>query len=259
MIRGIGSKPWIDLSAFIDWTHIEAVHNEICAALALLPTTYTGGLHKSTGREHFLNKRCLSDYHDVLLGLNEAERKTYISLDSSIPINCSNTGLLDFIPPNAAQMRYLKIAHGVYFSWQTHLVVQEIDTPCTAAHEIEKRRLLGLTFNFLHSLPFDVVLRADVLGIDPFQHAVTHRDATDECGAQEEFMLISPRGDKRLFVMDDKTDEKFYPDSRAYYFNNRDFHGVDPAPRFTYSLRVTGHFNRELREVLSGCRTDKQS
>ncbi len=54
------------------------------------------------------------------------------------------------------------------------------------------------------------------------------------------------------FVMNEKTNEKiFLPKGQhTYFFNNRDYHGVDPEPRFRYTLRVDGTFNKKLQNKL---------
>ena len=39
---------------------------------------------------------------------------------------------------------------------------------------------------------------------------------------------------------------------RPEFFNNRDYHGVDPEPIFRYTLRVDGTFTDDLTEELGG-------
>ena len=54
------------------------------------------------------------------------------------------------------------------------------------------------------------------------------------------------------FVWDEKTKEKHHLPSgaRSYFFNNRDYHGVDPEPIFKYTLRIDGTFTDEMCEKL---------
>jgi hypothetical protein len=49
-----------------------------------------------------------------------------------------------------------------------------------------------------------------------------------------------------------QTTEKIYLQERAtgYFFNNRDYHGVDPEPNFRYTLRVDGVFEDWLQDEL---------
>lgn len=55
------------------------------------------------------------------------------------------------------------------------------------------------------------------------------------------------------FIFNEKTNKKTYLEKgqQTYFFNNRDYHGVDPEPRFRYTLRVDGTFNDELQKNLS--------
>jgi hypothetical protein len=64
--------------------------------------------------------------------------------------------------------------------------------------------------------------------------------------------LFFASGSRPSFIWDEKAKKKIYLDSdaRSYFFNNRDYHGVDPEPVFRYTLRVDGTFTDELCEQL---------
>ena len=53
---------------------------------------------------------------------------------------------------------------------------------------------------------------------------------------------LCPRGDKRFYLQNDARDEPLVVEARAYWFNDMDYHGVLPDPRFRYSVRVDGTF-----------------
>ncbi len=38
--------------------------------------------------------------------------------------------------------------------------------------------------------------------------------------------------------------------TRAYFFNNRDYHGVEADPTFRYTLRVDGTFRQDVLDAL---------
>ena len=50
----------------------------------------------------------------------------------------------------------------------------------------------------------------------------------------------------------EKKKEKIYlqDGAKSYFFNNRDYHGVDPEPVYRYTLRVDGTFTDELCKEL---------
>jgi Rieske 2Fe-2S family protein len=53
--------------------------------------------------------------------------------------------------------------------------------------------------------------------------------------------------------MDADGGSKTVIDARAYWFNDMDYHGVDPAKRFRYSVRVDGVFEPDfVRRVQAG-------
>jgi Rieske 2Fe-2S family protein len=67
---------------------------------------------------------------------------------------------------------------------------------------------------------------------------------------------LDPRGNKR-FVLTDPQRERLVPvESRAYWFNDMDYHGVEADPFFRYSIRVDGVFDSKwlsgLRRRLGG-------
>jgi hypothetical protein len=62
---------------------------------------------------------------------------------------------------------------------------------------------------------------------------------------------FDPRGNKR-FVLTDRDRERRAPvESRACWFNDMDYHGVEADPFFRYSIRVDGVFDAKW---LSGLR-----
>ena len=74
-------------------------------------------------------------------------------------------------------------------------------------------------------------------------HAPAHRDT--EPGRSltvAQSISFDPRGQKRFYLMDAAGTEKTRVDARVYWFNDMDYHGVDPSPAFQYSVRVDGTF-----------------
>ena len=68
--------------------------------------------------------------------------------------------------------------------------------------------------------------------------------------APDQFITICPAGDKRLFLWDEDATKKTFVTGRAYWFNDFDYHGVEAAPFFRYSLRVDGVFQPGFLEQL---------
>lgn len=78
----------------------------------------------------------------------------------------------------------------------------------------------------------------------------THRDYPDASQPnQDEFILINFNpNNKKLFVIDNDTNEKIYISGYCNWFNTSNLHGSDPAPQACYSLRVDGVFSEEFKQ-----------
>ena len=51
-------------------------------------------------------------------------------------------------------------------------------------------------------------------------------------------------------MWDDEKQQKIHAGSRAYWFNDSDYHGVDADPFFRYSIRVDGVFRPDFLATL---------
>jgi Rieske 2Fe-2S family protein len=82
--------------------------------------------------------------------------------------------------------------------------------------------------------------RVVIFGLMPNDHAPAHRDSEpgrDLTVAQS--LSIDPRGTKE-FYLSDPDGEEVDVDSKLYWFNDMDYHGVRSQPVFRYSIRVDG-------------------
>jgi hypothetical protein len=111
----------------------------------------------------------------------------------------------------------------------------------TSGFTREARRLFPRTVAFVERLPFTHVGRCNLLGLQSNDHGTIHRDAEDDPEVGH-FITLCPRGDKGLFLWDERTGARTPIDHRAYWFDDRNYHGVEAAPHFRYSIRVDGVF-----------------
>jgi hypothetical protein len=89
------------------------------------------------------------------------------------------------------------------------------------------------------------------MGLEPNDHGTVHRDGDPAVKAEvDHFITFCPGGDKRLFLWCEDTRTELPIDRRAYWFNDSDYHGVQAAPRFRYSVRVDGVFLDEFVEKI---------
>jgi len=105
---------------------------------------------------------------------------------------------------------------------------------------------------YLDTLPFKEIGRVLFFTTYPNTGVAIHRDSPMMNHKDHNINLFFTSGSRKSFIWDEVNKKKIYLDSdaRSYYFNNRDFHGVDPEPRFRYTLRIDGTFTDELCENL---------
>lgn len=105
---------------------------------------------------------------------------------------------------------------------------------------------------YLETLPFKQIGRVLFFTTYPNTRVMIHRDAPVMDHKDHNINLFFDGGWRPSFIWDEVKKEKIYlPEgSKSYFFNNRDYHGVDSEPAFRYTLRIDGVFTDELCEEL---------
>jgi hypothetical protein len=105
---------------------------------------------------------------------------------------------------------------------------------------------------YIETLPFKTVGRVLFFTSYPQAGVVIHRDSVVAEHKDHNINLFFDGGWRPSFIWNEHKKEKVYlPNgSKSYFFNNRDYHGVDPEPVFRYTLRVDGTFTDEVCEKL---------
>jgi hypothetical protein len=99
------------------------------------------------------------------------------------------------------------------------------------------------TLAFLRSLPFREIGRAVLFGVHSNDHAPFHRDS--EPGSTlsvPQSISIYPDARKKLTLASEDGETRLAIDARLFWFNDMDYHGVEAAPEFRWSIRVDGVF-----------------
>lgn len=262
---GIGGRPWVDLEPLLELGALPDVHEEICLALAQLPADYTGGSHRSMGiMPEGREAEALVDYVEVIRGLSEDAFERFRALsDRPSALSYARRDVTTFgeereVPLSRRQMMWLKVRHGVYFPWKGYVELMPNARWEDKADPSGKRfsriatTFFPKTLAFVRSLPFEHIGRCNVMGLEAHDHGTVHRDGDPaDQAAPDEFITFCPNGDKALFLYDEGRDEEVPVTSRAYWFNDFDYHGVRAAPFFRYSVRVDGAFSPAFRSRLT--------
>ncbi len=262
-LLGVLGRPYLDLTKLLDLGALDAVHEEICLAFAQLPTSYTGGSHRSmgivpAGRASDVGR----DYGEVIRDLDDAGFARLASLADDpdafarAPRKRGGFGEERAHPLSRAQMLWLEARHGVYFPWKSYLELMPVERwedkdELGKAWSREALTFLPQTVAFLSQLPLEGIGRANVMGLKSFDHGTMHHDGPrDGSAPPAEFMMFCPAGNKELVLYDEASGEETVVRGRAFWFNDSDFHGVRAAPHFRYSLRVDGPFREDFRRTL---------
>lgn len=254
---GIWGRPYIDLRRDIDTSCFAELDDEIAYGLAQVDVSRTGGSLKQMGVvAPWVHDDPYVDYGHVLASLPQSELRRFVSLaeDPSIfdPDRLRDYQFGDETenPLSLAQIRYLAYRHDVYFPWSAcyHLLHDERweDKHSGRGKDFtaEAKALFPKTVAFVKSLPFSEIGRVVIFGLEASHHAPLHRDSEpgrDLTIAQS--ISFSPRGNKRLYLVDPDGGSRTIVRSPIYWFNDMDYHGVLPDPFFRYSVRVDGVFN----------------
>jgi Rieske 2Fe-2S family protein len=267
---GIWGEPYIDLSEFVDTRCFPELDREISTGLCHVTPGYTGGSLKWMGvvapwvasdpyRDycHVIERFSAEEFRDfVALGDDPDEGRFNVEARHSYRFGDETDN-----PLSAKQMRYLKYRYGVYFPWQVcyHFLENERWEDKHSGRDKhfaeEAERLFPRSVAFIKSLPFTEIGRAVLFGLDANDHAPAHRDS--EPGESLEIaqsISFAPRSGKRFYVCDPEDRERVVVDSPIYWFNDMDYHGVEPDPCFRYSIRVDGVFERGFRKRLEASR-----
>ncbi|HET9958473.1 MAG TPA: hypothetical protein VFQ61_28455, partial [Polyangiaceae bacterium] len=152
------------------------------------------------------------------------------------------------IPLSRRQMLWLKYRYGVYFPWKVYFEFIPnrywSDKNRSEGKDFTRlaRAVFPKTIAFVKSLPFSSIGRCNLMGLEANDHGTVHRDGERTDPEPDHFITICPAGNKTLFLWDELSQRKVPVRGRAYWFNDNDYHGVEAAPFFRYSLRIDGTF-----------------
>lgn len=260
-------EPFIDLSCMLDTSCFPLLHEEICLGLLRVDWSYTGGSHKfmKIVPQEFADDP-YKDYMQIIRGFSLEEFMRFIALgDRSLKFDLRRFQDYTFgeeaqVPMTWEQLQYLKIRYGAYFPWKVYFQFREGDFDWTSKNTLVRdfsehtKETFPNTCAYIRSLPFKSIGRCDLMGLEANDHGTIHRDNYQRRDNPPvmDFITICPAGNKRLFLYDSETGHKTVIESQAYTFNDMNYHGVEPAPFFRYSIRIDRVFTEEFSNQLRG-------
>jgi hypothetical protein len=254
-IKGVGKNriPIMSMDQYIDHSKDKELHIECCKGLAKCHSVSPGGMLYG-GVPPFEKERYNNnDSWDVMLRNIEkydpdgTHRKVIEELLSGMGTEESKRGMV---------WRYTYYALGAIIPWffTVHLKAAHFTTKTNSdsSHWTAAAREFPNVIKYIEGLPFKNIGRILFFTSYPNSPIVTHRDSVVKEHSDHNINLYFTGGDRKSYIYDPVTEEKIYLEkgARSYFFNNRDFHGVEAEPVFRYTLRIDGTFTDDMCEKL---------
>jgi hypothetical protein len=226
-ITGINESPFVDFTTSCNFD-FEKMDEEICMGLAttnLDKLPMVGGVIPPKLRE-----REIDGEFELSILANYSGNKSVFSKMSPMEIR----KYLFFKHKNVVPWYFILDLKPNVFKTKTQDLYPWADI-------IEK---FQYTKQCIEELPFTEIGRVVIYGSWPEARVPCHKDRL-MIGNFDHHINFNPGGYRPIYVYDSLNDKKvFLPkDYKLYAYNTSDYHGVDPLPHFSYTIRVDGVYN----------------
>ena len=249
-IIGLDSSrtPFKYLDDYIDVSDWKKLHNEVSLGIAKAEWNkkfVSSGVHKNWAEQEIT-----TTFLDLVNRLEPDQLETFRSLtETDEKIKYLNALTYTPHPFWVIFLRYNKRVEmtGVY-------------NKATAkdCHWTENAKHFPSLVKLIESMPFESIGRVMFFMTEANNLTVPHYDVLNDAQRAEkshdDFIWLSTKpNSKGVYVMDDETLEKVYPDPAKHFvwFNEMDYHGTDAVNHFSFSIRIDGKFKPEVREALT--------
>jgi hypothetical protein len=249
--KGVGNQrlPIISMDQFIDHSQDTLLHIECCKGLALSEDIKMGMVYGALPPEEVTRFSGHTCWSEMLKDIRKYD-----------PTGIHQQALKEIIdqsPGREMQViyKYAYFAMGAVIPWFFALYLKKNDfgkKTDDIGQWTESAKYFPNLVKYIETLPFKTVGRVLFFTSYPQAGVVIHRDSVVAEHKDHNINLFFDGGWRPSFIWNEHKKEKVYlPNgSKSYFFNNRDYHGVDPEPVFRYTLRVDGTFTDEVCEKL---------
>lgn len=241
---GVNGAAFVDMEPFVDLADAAALHEEVMLGLFLAQHTSLPGVLGQTPPEFGPD-----------LGFTDYESHVLYTIEAFDPTG-EHRRRIERLPGLQERRRYIHHVMARPLPWSFTLYLRRASFARKTAQQDEHpewqedARHFPLLRRWIATLPFASVGRVMFFCTDAGKGVPVHRDQVvrphrDHC------INVWFDGPRRAFVYDCATRTKTHlPPTRAYFFNNCDYHGVEPDDRFRYTLRVDGTFTEAVQARL---------
>lgn len=245
-IEGVGPDhlPFLDMEPHLDTSKFDDFHDEVNIALSLIDDYTFPNVNGSIPEEL---QQFKGQTHPMDM-LHYIERYDPTG---------KHLAIINSLPLKQQKIKYATYAMGAAQSWNFSVFLLQNEYITKSDNS---KRTLGKNANFfphvlsyiVNDLPFELVNRAILFSTFPNTEMICHRDWVRTDSNTMHHICFNFGPGRKAFVYDCDTMEKTFVKEgcRAYTFNDQDYHGVNPVPQFTYTIRVDGEFTDEFCEQL---------
>lgn len=246
-IKGFGKNkiPIMSMDQYIDHSKDQILHIECCKGLALAKNYKMGMVYGSLPPEEISKFNGNNSWSEIIQEIEKHDPTGEHRLALEEVADCSPGEEI------MSMYKYTYFALGAVIPWFFALYLKKSNFANKTENNndfTEDAKLFPNLLQYLNTLPFKSIGRVLFFTTYPNCGVVTHRDSIVDEHKDHNINLFFNGGWRPSFIWDEKNKQKIYleKNSKSYFFNNRDYHGVDPEPLFRYTLRIDGTFTDEL-------------
>lgn len=253
-IKGVGRDrlPIVNMDKYINHDLDHELHLECCKGLAKCHNVTPGGMFYGEVPPFEVERYGTNSWDNILRHLDEVDPTGEHRANLEELMN--SPGTEDY--KKSCAWRYAYYALGAIVPWffVVYLKFGNFFTKGDGSKSVltPNAQHFPKLMKYVETLPFKSIGRVLLFTAYPNAPICTHRDSIVAEHKDHNINLFFTGGDRSSYIWDSVTNEKIYLEkgARSYFFNNRDYHGVDPDPAFRYTVRIDGTFTDELCEEL---------
>jgi hypothetical protein len=237
----LGNHLFINLENHIDLTEFDKLRPEICRGVATASHFARNGLHTiNDGTIH-------PDAQGLKVNPLYDVYATWNALPEDDPLKIAGKDL-DYNQLTT----YLKYAFGAYDLYSLYVVLDDCFNNVVLT-EINDHfpELTKWILNFLENGTFSKISSATIMMLEAGGLPWEHCDPEPAmAGKIAEFIHIKTDLDRPFYIIDPKTNERVYMNTRVAWWDETDWHGGEPISRPTFTLRINGRFTEEFKKKI---------
>lgn len=242
-IKGVGKNqtPIVSMDKYIDHSLNKELHIECCKGLALNEASYKQGMifgAITPEAEASIGVRSWTSILDTI----ERDHPEHLNVVEE---------LISKDPKAVYRYIYFALNGAIPWFFGLYLKQNNFYEKVQGGQWSKAAKDFPMLVEYLHSLPFKHIGRVLFFTTFPGAPVIEHRDAEVVAHKDHNINLFFTKS-RPSYVWDEIKKEKIYLEQNAlsYFFNNRDYHGVDSEKSFRYTLRVDGTFTNEMCDTL---------